>query len=218
MPPAVAETTKHDLDDLGREDRPTRFRAGQRATADDFEDNPAAAGFELIEGVVQEKPMSDVSSWVGGKVYGRLDNFLIEHPVGWAFPQDTAFRCFGSSGDSVRKPDAAFVSRERMPRFRGRGDVRVAPELAVEVVSPNDLAGALEHKIQTFFRGGVRVVWVIHPLDRLAHVRHADGRMRAVGESDTLTAEGVLPELSIPLPDVLPPADLVPEPAPLPDD
>jgi Uma2 family endonuclease len=80
--------------------------------------------------------------------------------LGWIFPADTPFRCFPWQPSMARKPDVAFVRRERLaPERLAVGFIPVVPDLAVEVVSPNDLASMLDRKLGEYRRAGVRLVW-----------------------------------------------------------
>jgi Uma2 family endonuclease len=95
-------------------------------------------------------------------------------------------------------PDAAFFTAERMPTldtfpksFDG------APDLAVEVVSPNDRRAEVEEKARTWLRFGAHAVWVVHPRNRTISVWTPDGAIRTLGEADELDGGEVLPGFRI---------------------
>ncbi len=102
--------------------------------------------------------------------------------------------------DTVRAPDLAFVSRERLSdgvlpeRF-----LTVVPDLVVEIRSPTDRTGALLQKVGQWLEAGVTTVWVIDPARRNAQCYEGDGIVVLVGEQDTLDGGTVLPGLRIPL-------------------
>ncbi len=149
-------------------------------------------GYELVRGRLKELDMSTESSRVGGKVFSRLDRFCEEHPVGWAFPQDTGFRCFAADAtdpDRVRKPDAAFVSYTTLPpeRYKRDGFCEAVPDLVAEVVSPNDLAREVDGKREEWLRAGVKEVWVVNPDTRNIHIYRPAGGYAFLREADTLT-------------------------------
>src|ERR1700709_1460727 len=68
--------------------------------------------------------------------------------------------------DRNRKPDVAFVSYARWPKYQpfpATNAWAVLPDICVEVVSPNDLADEIETKINEYFEAGVRLVWIVYP-------------------------------------------------------
>jgi Uma2 family endonuclease len=96
-----------------------------------------------------------------------------------------------------RRPDVAFVSVARWPFDRPMSPTDeawdVVPDLAVEVMSPTDLAEFLLRKVAEYFRAGVRLVWVVYPLTRCIHVYEEWNRIRVVTEADILDGGVVLP-------------------------
>lgn len=70
--------------------------------------------------------------------------------------------------DTVRGPDVAYYSRERIPADRTKF-FEVSPDLAVEVVSPNDTSAELEARVREFLAGGVGEVWVLYPRTQTLH-------------------------------------------------
>ena len=84
----------------------------------------------------------------------------------------------------------------------------VAPDLAVEVVSPTDLAEELMDKVAEYFQAGVRLVWVVYPRLRLIHVYESLTQVRGLTAADELDGGAVLPGFRTPV------AALFPEAAP----
>lgn len=160
----------------------------------------AGKGFELIDGVLKETPMSTESSYFGGKVYRALDEYADASP-GWAFPPETGFRCFPFDEGRVRKADAAFVHRERLSldQFRAGGFCRAVPAVVAEVISPNDLADNVDLKVEEWLSAGVALVWVVSPQTRTVRAYDGDGTGRFLRMKDTLTGNGVLPGFELPL-------------------
>jgi Uma2 family endonuclease len=102
-----------------------------------------------------------------------------------------------------RRPDIAFVSAERWPLDRPMSLFEdawdVVPDLAIEVVSPTDPAGALLGKVREYFQAGVRSVWIVYPVQRCIHIYEAWNRIRVLTESDSLDGGEVLPGFLRPL-------------------
>jgi Uma2 family endonuclease len=157
-------------------------------------------GYELIDGVPVEVPMSRESARLGGEVYFQIRTFLQAAPLGVVYPQDTAFKAWPHRPRHFRKPDAMFFAAGRLPGPGAPdGVIDIAPDLAVEVVSPYDRVVDLEAKIRGYLDAGVRLIWVIYPELASARVFRADGSVQDLGASAVLSGEGVLPGFELPL-------------------
>jgi len=100
--------------------------------------------------------------------------------------------------DTVRAPDAMFISNEREAQITDPIKfIDVAPDLAVEVLSPNDTWTEVETKIDEYFLAGVRLIWVIDPKQEIVAVYHPNGERTRLTKSDTLTGSNVLPGFSV---------------------
>jgi len=104
--------------------------------------------------------------------------------------------------DTVRAPDVAYVAKERIPETEPVGFFRGAPDLAVEVLSPNDPAGDVLAKVQDWLDAGCRAVWVVDPKTRSVTVYHSRRQITVLSESETLDGGDVLPGLRISLADL----------------
>jgi Uma2 family endonuclease len=101
------------------------------------------------------------------------------------------------SPETVRIPDISFVPAERMRGVDLDRRIVGAPALAVEVVSPTDLAQELAHKVDQYLAAGVRVVWVVYPNTREVHVFREGGVAFVLGPDDILEAPGLLPGFAV---------------------
>jgi Uma2 family endonuclease len=172
----------------------TAIDAGRLYTPEDLLSLSDGERFELVDGRLVEMNLSLLSSWVGGELLGRIRNFSRTEDVGWVFPADTLFRFFPWKPGQVRKPDVAFVRHGRLTVAELSGGYsEVAPDLAVEVISPNDEAEDLEIKIREYRRAGVRLIRVIFPVARVARVHRLDKTAIDLDEADDLVGEDVLP-------------------------
>ena len=148
---------------------------------------------ELIRGVFCEMTPPGVDH---GRVATRLarwlGNFVEERQLGEVIGEMGVWT--ERDPDTVRAPDAAFFSAERLPPdVSVRGYAEVAPELAIEVRSPNDSRPEVRAKAQMWLSHGVRLVWVAHPDTRTIDVYRAGGATVTLGEGDTLDGGDVLP-------------------------
>ena len=83
-----------------------------------------------------------------------------------------------------------------------RGYSKVAPDLAFEIVSPNDLAEEVNEKVVEFLGAAVRLVWVVYPASRTVHVFRPNGGAAYLLEADQLSGEDVVPGFSCRVADV----------------
>lgn len=158
---------------------------------------------ELVRGrLIVREPPGEYHGHVAAKLLFVLGQHVYGRHLGWLLAQDTGFK-IESDPDTVRAPDVAFVSKERQAEIPKRGYAPIAPDLAVEVLSPNDRPGEVLSKVGDWLDAGVQIVWVIDPLLRLARVYRADGSQSTVGESSALDGENVLPGFSCRLADFL---------------
>lgn len=163
-------------------------------TADDLLTLPDGDRYELVDGRLTEKHMGAESSYVGGRL-GRLLANHCESPFsGWVLPADASYQFLPDRPNLVRKPDVSFIrlgrlSNEELPA----GHIRLAPDLAVEVVSPNDLYCEVEEKVREYRQAGVRLVWIVVPPSRSVLIRRLDGTVTEVREGDELSGEDVVP-------------------------
>lgn len=177
-----------------------------RITAVELLAMPDAERYELVDGELVERQMGRESSWISGEVFRHLANFVSANSSGWAFPDGTSYQCFDVDGERVRRPDASYVSRDRLPEGPvGEGHFRVAPDLAVDVISPNDTARDVFEEVEEYLSAGVRVVWLINPSSRTAMIYRADRTIGSVRHSETLSGEDVLPGFAIPVNQLFPP-------------
>ena len=80
---------------------------------------------------------------------------------------ECGYQIFADHPTRVRKPDGSFVARGKLPGEKPfRGHSKVAPDLAFEVVSPNDFAEEINEKVVEFLGAGVRLMWVVYPATR----------------------------------------------------
>jgi Uma2 family endonuclease len=116
--------------------------------------------------------------------------------LGKVLAAETGFKIH-SDPDTVRAPDVAFVAQERIPPTGvPRGYWELAPDLVVEVVSPNDSAAEVQDKIEEWLNAGVRRVWVVYPDTQTIHVYRSLKEVTVLKPGDKLDGEDVLPGFS----------------------
>jgi Uma2 family endonuclease len=129
--------------------------------------------YEVINGIrVRRPPMAILSVWIASVLHAKLSSFALARDCGWALCE--ALFHLPKPLNRDRRPDVAFVSYQRWPKARalprGGNAWNVVPNLAIEVVSPNDTAEELRDKIGDYFQAGVESVWVVYPLSEEVYV------------------------------------------------
>lgn len=188
-----------------------------RLTAEQFEELSDHQGLELLDGVVTEKNMGAEASFIQRRLSYLLSGVVEPTGLGYLFESECMYACFPSRPNRVRKPDVSFVRRDRMPpEGIPRGMFRVAPDLAAEVVSPNDEYDDIDEKVADYYDAGVPLVWVVSPKTRTVLVYRPDGSARRLRETDDLTADPVVPGFRVRIADLFPnpPAAAPAPPAP----
>jgi Uma2 family endonuclease len=150
--------------------------------------------YELVKGELFEMPPAGGRH---GSVAMRIGILLGSHvrasQLGEVFAAETGF-ILRRSPDTVRAPDASFVSKERLPAGElPVGFLETAPDLAVEVVSPGDSARDVLEKVEEWLGAGVRLVWIICPATRSVTAYHSLEDFRELSERDSLDGAEVVP-------------------------
>ena len=158
---------------------------------------------ELVRGMlVVREPAGSRHGLVTMNLGAELAVYAKQTGAGGVYAAESGFK-LASNPDTVRAPDIAFVTRERLPPPTTTGYPALAPDLAVEVLSPGDRPGDVLAKVADWLSAGTRLVWVLDPQRRLARVYRHDGSETFVTAEDPLDGEDVLPGFSCLLASVL---------------
>lgn len=168
--------------------------------------------YELVDGRLVEKAMGQEASRVGARVVRYLDEYAESSGAGGAFESSCGYQIFPHEPRRVRYPDASFIRGERLPA-EGllRGHSRITPDLAVEVVSPNDTAEEIDGRVKDYLRVGTPLVWVVYPATRSVDIFRGDGTGGWRVEDQELSGEGVLPGFTCRVADLF--RGITPQPA-----
>ena len=176
-----------------------------RMSPEQFEELSDSRGLELIDGIIREKKMGTESGSVGSRINGFLFLTVFPQRLGEIITNDARFRCFPSHPGRIRKPDVAFILRERLPDGRVPiGTTHIRPDIAVEVISPFDEYEEVEEKIADYFDAKIPLIWVVSPRNRTVLVYRTDGSAQRLRDSDYLTADPIIPGIRILVADLFP--------------
>jgi Uma2 family endonuclease len=148
---------------------------------------------ELVRGVlVVREPAGYHHGDVAARLLVAIANHVYANDLGRVFAAETGFT-LARKPDTVRAPDVAYISTARLPDPPPRGFAELAPDLAVEVLSPDDRPGEVLAKVGDWLNAGARLVWVVDPIRVIARVYRADGSESLLSGTDALHGEDVLP-------------------------
>ena len=161
--------------------------------------------YELVRGELRKMPPPGAYHGKSATRVGRpLADHVDENHLGEVYIGEVGFR-IGSNPDHVRAPDVAFVRREREDEVgEMHGYFPGPPDLAIEVISPNDIYREVDEKVQDWLDAGTRMVIVINPRRRevRVHIPLADTVILTPG--DTLDGGDVVLGWTIPVSRVFP--------------
>jgi Uma2 family endonuclease len=150
---------------------------------------------EVVDG---ELVMSPKNNWFHGSICirlsGEMREFNRKHHLGVVLDSSTGFWMFNRN---CRAPDISFVPRARMAALGfGPKEKRFfpgAPDLAVEILSPNNTRAEIDARLKDFFASGTRLAWVIDPEPESLEICHSPTERKLIGGGGFLDGEDILP-------------------------
>lgn len=161
-------------------------------TAEDFFNSPLSKNYELIEGELVEI-MS--TGFIHGIVAQELSYYVLDfakkNDLGLVTAAETGF-IMGEK--TYRGADGAFISNENLEKYGyPQGFFPVAPDIAIEVVSPNNTSEEMMEKVNLYLENGSRMVWIVYPQTRVITVYRQNNVVSLLRENDILDGEEILP-------------------------
>jgi Uma2 family endonuclease len=157
---------------------------------------------ELVNGrVVPTMPTGDEHGDVEFELGMRLRAYGKESKRGRALGGEVGIY-IRRDPDTVRAADIVFISKERDLQPRRKGYFEIAPELVVEILSPDDRMSRVGEKLRDYFSAGVLVVWLVDPGLRRVLVYRSMVNVTALDSSQTLSDEDILPGFGVPVSDL----------------
>jgi len=152
--------------------------------------------YELWEGnLVRRMASKPRHGRTAGRVVRHLDAYLLSNPIGEILIAEAGFRA--GPKESLYCPDASYVSNERIAAMELDEFVPFAPDIAIEVRSPDNTMRKLEIKARHYLAHGAKRVWVFRPKDRTVRVYRPDAPVQTLHADDMLTAEDMLPGFAV---------------------
>lgn len=147
--------------------------------------------YELVDGQWEAKEMgSSRHSGVGTRLIIEMGMHVKLNKLGGVYGPDATFQI----GQNERLPDVSFLSAARIPP-EGETEEKwhLAPDLAVEIISPSESWAKVNRKLREYFAAGVQQTWLLSPDLHEVHVYDSPKTMTVLGEEDELVSGALLP-------------------------
>lgn len=152
--------------------------------------------FELVEGVLVEKPMGFQESRIAATIITELEIFMREERLGIVVGEAGMMRL---TTGLVRIPDVSAILWERLPGQKVPKEPipSLAPDIAVEVLSKSNTVAEIDRKISEYFAAGSQYVWIVDPEALSVRVYNSPSSSEFLSGEDIVSADAVLPGFHI---------------------
>lgn len=158
------------------------------------------ANYEYIAGEVVEVVSNNYSSQIAARILTFIGMYLINHSIGYVTGADGGYRVKGER----YIPDVAFISKTRQSKPSHATYNPLAPDLAVEVVSPTDTEKLMLVKLSNYLASGT-TVWIVYPTEKEVHIHRPGEGAAVLNVEHSLPGDDILPGFSLPVQDIFPP-------------
>ncbi len=157
---------------------------------------------ELIDGrAVEMPPSSQINTVLAIRIAYLIAHYVYANDLGYVSGADGGYEL---GPHDVRIPDVGYIAKARAGKLTGV-PFPVAPDLAIEVISPSETASMVHEKIKAYLDAGTRVVWTVYPGSQSidVHHRHENSqRSQTFNLADTLDGGDALPGFSLKVADI----------------
>lgn len=147
--------------------------------------------YELVEGRIRIVPTGGRHGRIGAHLTGIVARQSL-HPF---YDSSTGFRM---AGGNIRSPDLSVMRRQRLPEGKTPiGFIDGAPDLAIEIISPDEREADIRAKLHDYFTSGAQEVWLLYPERREVWRYRSMDAVEVLGAEDTLTGGDLLPDFAV---------------------
>lgn len=158
---------------------------------------------EYIGGEIWEVPSNPFSSYIGGRIFRRIANFVEERDLGYTTGEAGGYRVSGER----YAPDVGYISKLRQPELATTGYNPNPPDLAVEVDFPSTTISLekIRIKIANYLAAGT-VVWLVLPEHKRVEIYAPGLPVKTLGLDGVIDGAygGALPEFTLAVKDIFP--------------
>ena len=177
------------------------------------EDITAMEAQGIVREVVDGKWVIDEAE-VTGKRHGKIEamlihllmTFILPRKLGHVYPGDTTFVLKGTPEklELIRLPDVAFVAAGREDDADPDAPHYLAPDIAIEIISPSERYSDIRAKLEDYLQNGVQQVWQVIPEREEVLVNFPDGRVLTYSGDDKIPGGEILPGFELTVSDIFP--------------
>jgi Uma2 family endonuclease len=162
-------------------------------TEEEFLTLPDSTGYELVDGQLVERNVSEESSCVGARIIYLLQTENEKERQARVYGSDLTYKCFAEKPRNYRRADVSLARKARLAGLSNPGMMPIPADLVVEVLSPNDQSYEVNKKVEFYLANGFPLVWIVDPEVKIVYVHRADGSVTKFHEKDQITGEAALP-------------------------
>ncbi len=157
--------------------------------------------YELVRGdLMMMSPASPGQGRYASRLDRALGQYVDDHDLGEVYTAEPGFELQPEPEPVVRAPDLAFVCKERIPPLdQQAGFWPIAPDLAVEIISPSETAVMVQAKVQDYLEAGVRLIWLVYPESKTVVEYQSATQIRQLGFAQSLDGGQVISGFNYPL-------------------
>jgi Uma2 family endonuclease len=152
---------------------------------------------ELIAGEIVEVPSNPYCSKIAARIITYIGMYLLQHDIAHITGEAGGFMVSGER----YAPDVAVILKSRQPELAHEVYNPLAPDLAVEVISPTDSQEKLHVTLLNYHAAGT-IVWVVYPHERIIEVCVPMQPVKILDEDGTLDGGEILPDFALRVSDV----------------
>lgn len=163
---------------------------------------------EIVDGqwvqVVGDGMAGELHGAIATNLIVALGTYVKTHQLGRVYPADTTYILSEDEQgvQLMRLPDVSFVAVSRVKTENRQSYYQLAPDLAIEIISPSERAVDIRAKLREYLRAGVRQVWQVYPETQEVIVYLPDGTVRTYEVGQVIPGADVLPDLALPVEDI----------------
>lgn len=160
--------------------------------------------YEVVDGELVMSPKNNYQhETICARLFAALYSFNLTHRLGAVRGSSAGYWMVNRN---CRAPDISFIPRARLESLNFKTSAKKffpgAPDLAVEILSPDNTRSEIDRRLRDFFASGTQIVWIINPETESAEVCHSLTQRRLIGPGGELDGGALLPGFRYPLADL----------------